>query len=354
MKIMIVHPVMSFLGGGERLCCESIRALLSAGHDVSLLSEEFDPDLVESYFGYSSVFDRIQVLSYRKPPSRLGSYSHLINTSRIQRRMIGQANFDLVFSTQDPGYIPVLKRPVVQWGYFPRQFPRFQDRSFARAIRAFPMRLHYQTTISRIGLVLAISEYSKFHLDQEWGRPSTVVYPSCNMLSALPKSNIIVTAGRAIPEKRLEIFWDVARALPEYEFRMLLTIDPQRSYYLQKLKRETPTNGSVIINPSKRQYDTNLGEAKVYLHLMKGEHFGITVVEAMSAQCTPIVHNSGGPKEIVDSEIGYKWDTIEQIPHLINQAVKKAPCQNCRDRAQRFSHEEFEKKLSSVFSGLSQ
>lgn len=352
---MIVHPVMSFLGGGERLCCDSIRALLSAGHDVTLLSEEFDSNIVESYFGYSSLFDRIQMLSYPKQSSsRLGSYSHLISTSRIQKRMIGQSSFDLVFSTQDPGYIPELKGPIVQWGYFPRQFPRFQGRSFAKAIRAFPMRLHYRTTISRIGLVLAISEYSKFHLDQEWGRPSSVIYPSCNMLSTLPKGNIVVTVGRAIPEKRLDIFWDVARALPEYEFRMLLTIDPQRSYYLQKLEEEAPSNGTLITNPSKRQYDKNLGEAKVYLHLMKGEHFGIAIVEAMSAQCIPIVHNSGGPKEIVDNETGFKWETIGQIPPMIDQAIKRSPCQNCQEKAQRFSHEEFEKKLSSVFFELSQ
>ena len=40
-------------------------------------------------------------------------------------------------------------------------------------------------------------------------------------------------------------------------------------------------------------------EAKVYFHPMVGEHFGISIVEAMAAALVPIVSNVGGPTEFV-------------------------------------------------------
>lgn len=354
MRILVVHPVMSFLGGGERLCCESIRALVLAGHKVTLLSEQFDEREVESFFGYKGLFDEVNMLLYPRKTStaRLGSYSHIIHALRSQHRKLRNSPVDLIFSTQDPGYIPDLSLGVVQWGYFPRQFASYPRRSLASVLRAIPLRVHYNQKISRIGLVLAISEYSKSHLDSRWNRPSVVVYPSCNMVFPRKKQDIVITVARAIPEKRLELFWDVARLVPNYEFRMLLTTDPGRASYFTQLAAQKPQNGQIVTNPRKHEYDQHMGEAKVYLHLMRGEHFGITIVEAMSAGCMPIVHNSGGPKEIVGTDIGFIWNSVEELPGLIRSAMGQSPCDDCVRRAELFSSRRFEENLSSVFSQL--
>jgi glycosyltransferase involved in cell wall biosynthesis len=40
-------------------------------------------------------------------------------------------------------------------------------------------------------------------------------------------------------------------------------------------------------------------EAKVYFHTMVGEHFGISIVEAMAAGLIPVVSDVGGPTEFV-------------------------------------------------------
>src|SRR6266540_1694231 len=117
------------------------------------------------------------------------------------------------------------------------------------------------------------------------------------MVTQKPKKNLVVTVGRAISQKRLELFWRVASLCPKYEFAMLLTQDPGHLEYSKRLSRGSPANGMTIFNPSRETYHEILGEAKVYLHLMEGEHFGITIVEAMSAGCVPVVHDSGGPKE---------------------------------------------------------
>ncbi len=353
--MLVVHPVMWTLGGGERLCCETIRALLLRGHEVSLVSETFNPAKVESFFGFGGLFGRINLMLYKamRNPTQLGSASHLIHHSRGQdlifkRFGLRPHQYDLVFSTQDEGYFPDWNVPVAQWGYFPRSFPRFLPGSFARAVRNLPVRLYYKRKISRIGLLLAISEYSKAHFESQWGRPCFLVYPPCNMVTAKQKREVVVTAARATPVKRLELFWKIARQRPEYEFLMLLTQDPSNLEYSAKLSSEAPKNGRTVINPPKEVYHDLVGRSKVYVHLMEKEPFGITVVEAMSASCVPIVHDSGGPKEIVRDGSGLIWSRADDIPSLVDEAMGKSPSAIASLRAREFSVEKFRERLFSI------
>jgi glycosyltransferase involved in cell wall biosynthesis len=172
------------------------------------------------------------------------------------------------------------------------------------------------------------------------------------MVKARPKRNLVVTVGRAIPPKRLELFWKVASLCPKHEFAMLLTQDPGHVEYSERLSKGSPANGRTIFDPSKETYHALLGEAKVYLHLMEGEHFGITIVEAMSAGCVPVVHDSGGPKEVVNEETGFRWQNIDDVPGMIEEAVESSPSSACRLRAEGFKFERFEKELSEIFSEL--
>ena len=356
MRILIVHPVMTFMGGGERLCCDTIRALQSGGHDLTILSSNFNPERLEGFFGYGQLFSRTNLMLYNSNDKRdqFGTSTHLFRHLRGQWKVLKQAmgshdlKFDLIFSTQDPGYIPALNRPIIQWGYFPKTFS--YPRSLPKTLRTLPPRLHYRQQISRIALVLAISRYSKESLDREWKRPIKLLYPACNMVRASSKRDLVVTAARAIPGKRLEDFWAIARARPRYEFVMLITRDPYSSEYANDLIRKTPSNGRIVFDPKKELYHSILGEAKVYLHFMQNEHFGITVVEAMSASCVPIVHDSGGPGEIVDDPSGFRWKRIRDIPAILDSAMQMAPSEASRIRAQEFTFERFQQGLSSIFS----
>lgn len=353
---------MSYLGGGERLCCETIRVLLSTGHEVTILSEAFNPQRVQNFFGYNHLFDSVHLAFYtpQSIPTELGSSAHLLHHAKEQKRVLrrlskAQSDFDLLFSTQDPGYIPDMSIPVIQWGYFPRLFPNLSSgspRATVQFLRTLPLRFHYKRKIERIGLILAISEYSKSNLDKWWKRPSRIIFPACNMVDPRVKSDLVVTVSRAVPIKRLEIFWQIARLRPQYEFMMLLTQDPNHSEYSRMLMEETPGNGSIIFNPSREEYHRVLGKARVYLHLMKNEHFGITIVEAMSAQCTPIVHDSGGPREIVDPTIGFLWQKVDDIPSMLDLAMKKPLSDSLRRKAETFSVQEFERRISSILSEL--
>ncbi len=339
---------MSSMGGGERLCCETMRALVNQGHELTLLSGEFEPDRLEQFFGYEGLFERLQVKTYSADPGQgFGTYKHLLWHAKAQKRFISQSSqYDLIFSTQDAGYFPDISKPVIQWGYFPN--------SLSRGLYSWPMRVHYSRKIRRIGLVLAISEYSKSHFDKAWKVPTKLVYPACNMVQPSSiRRNVVVTAARAVPEKRLELFWEVARVCPNYEFVLLMTQDPRFVKYSLTLQSTAPVNGRVILNPNREIYQETLGKSRIYLHLMKAEHFGITIVEAMSAGCVPVAHDSGGPKETIGTS-GFLWRTREEIPRILRAADSSydSLSEQSMRRARIFSRERFDEALDEVFAGI--
>jgi len=55
----------------------------------------------------------------------------------------------------------------------------------------------------------------------------------------------------------------------------------------------------------------------------------------MSAGCVPVVHDSGGPKEIVNGEIGFRWQNLEEIPRMIEQAMEGSPSSVCPTQGRR-------------------
>ena len=63
MRILVVHPRMSIMGGGERVAIHSMLAGMNMGHEVTLLSEEFDVQRFEDFFGCYGLFEKVRQLS---------------------------------------------------------------------------------------------------------------------------------------------------------------------------------------------------------------------------------------------------------------------------------------------------
>jgi glycosyltransferase involved in cell wall biosynthesis len=96
-----------------------------------------------------------------------------------------------------------------------------------------------------------------------------------------------------------------------------------------------------------------LGKAKVYVHCAQNEHFGITIVEAMAAGCVPVVNDSGGPREIVSDEVGYRWGKIEeateQVSNLIgSENLRRKLSESAASRAKQFGPDAFESGMGKV------
>ena len=65
--------------------------------------------------------------------------------------------------------------------------------------------------------------------------------------------------------------------------------------------------------------------SKVAIHTMKDEHFGISVVEMMSAGLITVAHDSAGPKEDIiggsTEPVGYLANELEDYVFLVKYGL---------------------------------
>jgi glycosyltransferase involved in cell wall biosynthesis len=180
-----------------------------------------------------------------------------------------------------------------------------------------------------------------------WGREAVLVYPPVDVGDFRPLQKdalLVVSVGRFTPVKNYELITEVAMRMPGVKFVIVgrkRLCDP----YFDKIAAMKPDNLDLVVDASRDDVSVLLGRAKIYLHSMVGEHFGISVVEAMSAGCIPVVHNSGGPKEIVGSS-GFLYNNVDECVNSIETALKSdVKLSDVVDRVKMFSADNFKKNF---------
>ncbi|MEM1582438.1 MAG: glycosyltransferase [Candidatus Bathyarchaeia archaeon] len=169
-----------------------------------------------------------------------------------------------------------------------------------------------------------------------------------------PRENLIVTISRFGPGKGLEKIPYIASLIDKnIKFAII-----GRTHYkdtllsLQKLVKKLNLTDRIKFLPdlSITEMKNTLRKAKIYLHTMVGEHFGISIVQAMAMGCIPIVHNSGGAKEFIPSR--YRYNNIhEAATKIINEIYEWSPskAQNVIKIAERFREVNFSEKFMKLF-----
>jgi glycosyltransferase involved in cell wall biosynthesis len=126
------------------------------------------------------------------------------------------------------------------------------------------------------------------------------------MILKAPREPLVVTVARFGQGKGVELVPEIA-SLTDNNIRFLIIGLLHDLNVFQAVKRrisELKLEGRVtlITDASCEKIKESLSKAKVYLHTTKMEHFGISIVEAMSMGCLPVVHNSGGALEFVPDQ----------------------------------------------------
>ena len=368
MKILLVHPRLSVKGGGERVAIHSILAATKAGHEVTLLTEEFDEASFEDFYGCRGLFEKINRLYYPAFRPVLGPrallYQRLIYHWRQIRKAVSSDSSDIVLSTQDIGYVPSTHAPVIQYCYFPEYFAHLHTGSSSPMWQLYywPASTYYRNRVRRVGILLSVSDFTRGFVERKWERDSRTVYPPCpveafsELNRVRSRENLVVTIGRIVPEKRFHLFVELARLVPRTRFVAIGSLSDQASTYYEQLKSSAPENVSFILSPLRKVRDL-LSRAMAYVHCAENEHFGITIVEAMAAGCVPIVHDSGGPREIVTSDVGFRWP---DLPAAVRQINLLADNDHFREelsaassiRAKNFRSEVFESEMARVFGNV--
>jgi glycosyltransferase involved in cell wall biosynthesis len=191
--------------------------------------------------------------------------------------------------------------------------------------------------LMRNSVVVTNSEFSKKAIAEELGIEALVLNPPVDIepfrnaaLISNYREDIVLVLSRIVPYKRIENAIAVAKILKENNIGKGMKIIGNLydddflvgNYYSQLLKmiKEYSLEDYVSfeINVNFEKIMDTMRHAKVYLHTMSGESFGISTVEAMSAGLIPVVPDIGGHTEFVPQK--YQFDTLEKAFEIISSA----------------------------------
>ena len=179
-----------------------------------------------------------------------------------------------------------------------------------------------------------------------------VLYPTFRSDNALSeKESGILSFQRINREKKLEIILEAAK---KYNKRFIIAgaVNEGDQEYYRKLIREKTDNVDIVPNPTEGEKRNLFLTSKVFLHTNRKEHFGISVVEAMSHGLVPVVPKSGGPwVDITEKgKLGFGYSNNEELLQALDEAMKTTHVfqKEIADSTARFSFEQFRSHINSL------
>ena len=205
--------------------------------------------------------------------------------------------------------------------------------------------------------IITNSNYTKNAIKQTWNADSTVIYPPCPQYSfplgekineEAADTNTVCSLGRFTPEKEYDMILKIAKERPKLKFELIGSVTSDKIYYLEDLKKKASKNVIFHVNASILEKIEVLKRSKILLHSFKGEHFGVAIIEAMSAGLIPITHNSGAAKEDKLVEDIFRYDNFENALDCLDRALSiwsLDKASKLRQYAENFSTENYNKNL---------
>lgn len=366
LRVGIVHHNLNSRGGGERVAVNVIELVKKMGFEVSLItSQKPDFKALEKAYNRSVMVDEIKTFL----PFSLNAFG-------IYQRILTllpalTAKVDLLINTHGD-VLPYIQsnrcHHLVTYCHFPtvalmmKEYPsKYQSSLFWHAyyepykqILSFLMERSHNK-----GTLLTNSNFSTDAIQKLYpdSKP-TVVYPCVDtrsfkwVLKSDKREDKVLIVSRFTPEKKIEKAITLAKIL-NIRVTIIGSLIPYNQPYFEFLKQKARTEQveHLVRFIPNAAFDTLLNEmtsSKVYLHTMPGEHFGISIVEAMSAGLIPIVPDYGGCTEFVPAK--YQYDDMLKMADNVLYALDLpfSERQKVSDIADRFSEDVFKQKMKQI------
>jgi glycosyltransferase involved in cell wall biosynthesis len=382
MRIAIAHHSLNFAGGAEKLCLSTIEALRDRGHFVSLVTvEKTDWPFVHRNFGKVTYPDREHYATKFRFSKNLSNIPvaatyfvvyilELLNNELKEKNDLIINTFgDVINSLSDVTYVHFPLRAAMKLS----QIPAFANKSSWYAATPFYDCMSLALNKVHKGILLTNSKFTQSIIKEYLRRESLVVYPPVNVedislqsRKAQKLQNLVVVVASLTPKRHLEQVPAIARQSSQARFVIMGKADKYSWSTLDSLKRQIRSlrvqdKIKIQTNVPYESFKQTLFKARVYLHVMPFDHFGISVVEAMAAGSIPIVHRSGGPwMDILDEkqgEYGFSYaspqEAAEQIDALISKENLTVQVANrALNRAKVFDKRVFMKRIADVVQAL--
>lgn len=321
------------IGGRSKVLAEAIKTLavpdtrvhlytFSGNESFNQFTEYYD---LKSYNVELETFPKLNAVEigtlYEQPAlnfqirKHIGEYDYVFNSNNC-----------LNFLPQGPTYIHYfhLPNPAI-----PHTNPRYSENPLLQ-FYSYPLLLQHRIfggKKSLKGSVLTNSQftanwYKKVYVEP----PDEVVYPPSieNVKFDGICGSGVASLGSFHPNKRQLFQLMVAKQLPEIDFTLLGHKSSDKYYEkcLEYCQREGLSNVKIKLNASRDTVREILCKSKVFLHSMRNEPFGISTVEAINHGCVPVVHDSGGQREIVAEE-SLRFNGLEECRATIQTETSK-------------------------------
>ena len=364
-KIGVFCPTLNVFGGGEYVAIALANTLAQNNYSVVLFSNApVSPRAVRNYFG-EILNPAIQtVVQPTHFSSRgLADFYQTIIHSYIAKAKCGlfvDPFSNCVFPWTQVSYIHF---PYLNQYAFSKTFPYLGSHRISQAGTLPHVILEKNLIDYSKKLVLANSYYTAGEIKKYSGKAVEVLYPPfSSSISKIGKTttkqsgeNLVVTVSRLEPSKLLDRIPLIATQTDkEIKFAIvgrLCSTETLRSLQLQVKQLGLTERVKFYPDASAETKTDLLKRAKIYLHTMVGEHFGISIVEAMALGCVPIVHNSGGMTEFVPTQ--YRYENLQEAASKISHEISNwAPgeAEEMKQIADRFSTANFSMRFTELFS----
>lgn len=341
-KAAIYNPYLDTLGGGERYTLTFAKVLAEIGYDVDI--EWLDSNIKA------------------KLSKRFGI--KLPDSIKIVDSVNRGENYDLCFWVTD-GSIPTL-RASKNYLHFQVPFHDVNGNSLLNKMKLF-----------RVNKIICNSNFTKKVVDNEYGFNSIVLHPPIDVVSfrQMRKTNQICYVARfsnLIQNKGHSILIEQFKRLTKHKefkgWKLILAggVEIGASNNIKVLKKQAKGfNVEFVESPTFAEIKIIVGQSKIFWsgsgfgideqkNPEKTEHFGMTLVESMSAGCVPVVYSAGGHKEIIEDGVnGYLWAKKNDLvkltkeiictPKLLLNLSKKAA-----ESSKKFGYQEFKKEVLQI------
>ena len=360
MIVGVFHPSLNACGGAEVVAIKIIDTLKQNGHKVMILTDKkIDYDKIKKTYNINLNIDSHIVFPFAffQSTDYHNIYTDIIRIGLLRRKC------NCVIDTYSNEILPGVDIAYIHFPFLKSIPQNFKNRWYYLPFRMVfnTKKLVHLQSSGRL-IVLANSQYTAQAIREIKQINPQVLYPP--LISSIydkpkssypiPRDNIVVTVSRISPEKKLETVPNIAH-LTSNGIKFLIVGLLYSKQTLNSIKRsierfEIENRVKILLNVSRDHLQEILLKSKVYLHPTVGEHFGISIVEAMASGCIPIVHNSGGPREFIPKD--FRYQSLEEAAKKIEKAMFECSPQKSRQMIQisnRFHEKHFSKKFMEIF-----
>jgi len=378
MKAIVIHCSFNTLGGAEQYSFDVIRVLASLGFNTRVYTLGMN-----SPIGQLMLPDRVRFVLVKPLLKTGGIYDLVFNTYSLSKALrLEDSDADIVVNTKAneaplEAHVCVVHYPLGfalhYWnrvplgaGVDPKYVNSLFWKLYIQPFREWFYRLSVRG-LRRCRAIVVNSKWTANLLEELSGLRSVVIYPPIDLRYFKPrvsvaKEDIVVTVSRFDPSKNLEATLYIAKCIPHAKFVVIGRVSDRISYaYYRRIKklrgRLKLDNLYLLPNLSEDVKKSILLRAKIYFHPTIGEHFGISVLEALASGAIPVVSKfSGSCVDVVEStRYGYCYSSYAEASEIIESLLSKrgieAPSTEELSKAlSTFSFKEFSKRFTRVIN----